>query len=161
MERVEFEQLKSQVLTLTNKQRQQVQALLQVETTSKAPAENNQLLLWDVVGEVWVRNLRAANPAPLAVITERLGSTLKAATFACDSVISIHAPEFTRTQRAACYRMFVQVVFDFLNTTDIPVNGKSILQQLANIAQHLDCAFPGYAASNILGFVLRRLVGAS
>ena len=162
MERVAFEQLKSQVLSLTSKQRQQMQALLTPEANATGKvSDNNQLLLWDVVCDTWREILRTANPAPLAVIAERMGPLLRDASVACDAIITTHAPEMTRTQRAACYRMFVRIVLEFLAEADIPVNNRSVLQQLMNIAAHLDSSFPGSAAANLLGIVLRRLVGAS
>jgi hypothetical protein len=162
MERAGFEHLKAQLLTLTPKQRQQAQALLGSTPEPEHGVVGNQILLWDTLRDVWSESLRGANLAPLAVIKERLSVELDTATLACDALINEHLPNIKRTERAACYRLFARVTIEYVRAVlpQAALGAKSLLQQLANVALHMDNAFPGYGQAHLLGLVFRRLIEA-
>lgn len=162
MERSEFEKFKSQVLALTPKQRQALQALVlggdpvPDDTVVKAGDESTIRLLWSAVQDIFVQRLRSTRLPPLSVALDKMGGSLRSAATVCDRVIRDSAPELTRLQRVSCLALFARLAFDRLNTVGAPVSGKSMLQQLENTPALLDEAFPGYAESGLLGLVLRR-----
>lgn len=168
--RARFERLKAEVLTLTPKQRRDIVALLgggegPADDTPTARAAGVSDRNVAGVYEAIVAALEAAVAAPsamppLSVAMKRNAAELRAATSACDLMLSHHASEHLRAAaRNALYHACSRIVLEHMRRASIPVTLRTLTQQMANIASIMDDAFPGYANAGLLRIVLDRMVG--